>query len=397
MAQQEDILSIKLEWLLNIATRLSNIFKSQSTGLLQHVESVCKDNQAIAIKDCIACEDYTYMILAKDPKQVLEKIIQRLQQENSKLYQSTLNPVMIMTKLIDQEYLLDTNGTRLCYAVRSPCPSNYVAKVIACKNILSILTYQKFIDEDSNCLVEDKIKEIHPLYDYSTKSNKIIGAKKKIKTTNKKRKQSIRTNIIAKLVEFVRQTNKLAQNIIFVGDIYEDTAVNILYTDRIHKESISAFVESLIAKEYPAYKAKVFLHAQFRVPYDFRMRKHSILINEKKTENPTYIANLYNIPSYMPLPCTKSVIRDTFINQSHPLVHLMLLYIDMYMLQIKTCSSEILSHESLYMTKLTKAYNNVLTYDKTPTWIGVYLEEAYDKIKYNMKMKISTTVDSYVI
>lgn len=397
MEKAKDITSSKISWLLEVASKLSSILKSESKGLLQTVESVCRNDNAVFAQDAVASDGYTFLILSKDPKKLLETIIKHLRDANSPVYQSTLNPINIMVKLVDQEFMLDVNGTRLCYAITSPQPSNYLMKVIACKTILQINMYQTFIDTESNKMIEDSIKEVHPSFDYSIKTNNVSGGRKKPKNSTGNKKQNVRSDVVARIMQHVRSESKLADGIIFVGDQSEDTAATILYTDRKYKENLEAFINELVSKSYPSYSCKCFLHAEFKVPYDFRMRKHSVLMTDKKTKVVTYIANLYNLASYMPLPCTKSIVRDTFINKAHPLVKLMFLYIDMYSIECRTNAQQKDSQERIYINRMMKTYNEILAFEKTPTWTGVYMEEAYDKIKYNMKMRMSTSVETHFI
>lgn len=395
--QVSDITESKINWLLDIAGRLTSILKSESKGLLNDIEVVARKDNAVIARKCIASDGYTFLLLSKDPSKLLQDIIDHLRDRNSDVYRSTLNPINIMTKLVDQEYMLDTNGTRLCYVVKAQHPSNYLMKAIACKTMLQISTFAKYIDPESNTVKEDMVQEIHPRYDYSIQSNKVGGGRKKPKTPHDKKKHSVRMDVLSQMIKYVREDSSLAQGIIFVNDGTEDAAINILYTDRKHKESLETFLNELTAKSFPSHSCKCFLHAEFKVPYDFRARKHSMLMTDKKTKSTTYIANLYNIAAYMPVPCTKAIVRDTFIYKSHPLVKLMLLYIDMYSLECKTNAQQLSAQEKTFHNRMVKAYNEVLAYEKTPTWVGVYMEEAYDKIKYNMKMRMTTSVVTHFI
>lgn len=397
MSEQADIVLSKISWLFEVASRIESVFKSQSTRLLDDVEIVCKKNNALYARGCIACDGHTYMILSNNPKQLLIAIVEHLKATNSEIYQATLNPTMIYMKLASQEFMLDTNGNRLCYAVKADYPSNYLMKAIACRSILTAHSFGRYIDPESNTMVEEMIRELHPLFDYRINANRVAGGRKKAKGNHNKKKQNARVDIIFRLMQHVRNNSTLAKGIIFASDTNADSAINIVFTDRKFKEAIESFINELVKSSFTKYASKCFLHAEFAVPYNFRMRKYSILLNEKATKFPTYIANMYNIGAYAPMPCIRSIVRDTFVYKAHPLVNLMILYIDMYSLERKTKAQQLESQDKVYMTKLMKAYNDVLEYDKSPTWVGIYTDEQWEKNKYNQKMKAGCPPDNYII
>ncbi len=393
-----DIEESKLTWILQVAGRVSSYFKSESTSLIDDVESVVHSHKAIFAKGTIANGDYTYMLITDNPKGLLEAIVDRLKSRNSRLYQTSLNPITIIMKLLNQEYLFDVNGTRLCYAIKSPIPSNYLMKAIACKHVYPIHLFNSYIDEVSNTFAGN-LQELHPLYDYRIKGNRILGGRKKPFTPNEKKKSNVRLEVISKLFEYVRNAPAVAQGIIFINELGEcnASAVNILFTEIKYRNAIIDYLKLLIPESYPTYTFKSFLHADFTVPYDFRMRKTSCIMNDIESKQATYIANIYNIATYSPVPCTRFIIKESFIYMAHPIMKLMLLYIDMYMIEHKTKTVNPTSHEQVYLNKMLQAYNELRTFDKTPIWVGVFIDEAYERIKYNMRMKMANPIDTILI
>lgn len=394
-----DIQETKLSWILKVAERVSSYFKSESDTIIVDVEKVIKLHKAAYAKGVIASDDYTYMIICNDPMKLLEDIVKQFRSTNSRAYQMSLNPITIIQKLVNQEFLFDINGTRLCYAVKSSIASNYLLKTIACKNIYSIRNFNSYINEKSNTMDIEKIKELHPLYDYNANANRVVGGRKKAFTTGEKKKGNIRVDIISRLFEYVRNTPTVSQGIIFINQLDEcsSSAVNVLFTELKYKYAVADYLKLLIAETYKNYTFKSFLHADFSIPYDFRMRKTSCVINDKITKQPTYIANMYNIATYTPVPCVKQIIENKFIQEAHPVMKLMMLFIDMYMIEHKTNTVNPASHEQIYLNKMIKAFNEVQTYDKSPNWVGIFVEEAYEKNKYNMRMKMSNPITNMLI
>ncbi len=392
-----DIQASKLNWLLTVAERLQTFFSKSDDTLTHIVKDIIKRNHAVAAHGCIASEAYPFMIVSTNPKQLLLDITEAL--KDKKEYQDSLNPINIIMKLINQEYMLDLNGTKFCYAVQTSIASNYLLKVFACKILANVRDYNNYIDPDTNTMISDKIKELHPLYDYNTNSNRQIGGKKRKHNSKDKRKGNVRIDILSSVMEFVRSNQNAAGGIIFVNDLEEcsATAMNLIYTDHKSKMVLVDYLKQLIPESYKQYSFKAFLHADFNVPYDFRMKKHSCLINDKNTKQATYLINMYDIATYMPLPCVKSVIKDTFIHIAHPVVKLWILYIDMYMIEHRLNEANPQKHEQVYLNKMMKVYNDLTLYDKTPTWVGFFIDESYDKIKYNMQMKMANPIETILL
>lgn len=395
-----NIQETRLNSLLTIAERIQSFFTSSNDDLISITEAVIKRHNAIAARDCIAAEQYPFMIIASDPKQLLMDITDDLRKANNKIYRETLNPINIVMKFINQEYLLDLSGTRFCYAIKASIPSSYLLKTFACKIIMNVRSYRNFIDPDTNTMIEDKIKELHPLYDYATNASRAIGGKKRKASFKKaKSKGNVRLQILSQLLEYVRSTSEISSRVIFVNNLEEcsTTAMNLIYTDYKTKTAIIDYLKALIQESFKQYTFKAFLHADFNLPYQFLTKKHSCLINDKNSTQATYLLNMYDVAMYMPVPCSRSVSKDSYIQVAHPVVKLLFLYIDMFMVERRLGEAHPSKHEQVYISKLTKAYNDLLTYSDIPQWIGYYVDEAYEKRVYNMKAKMPNPIDTILI
>jgi len=93
---------------------------------------------------------------------------------------------------------------------------------------------------------------------------------------------------------------------------------------------------------------------------------------------------------YDPSPCVKCTIQNAFIYTAHPIIKLRMLYIDMYMVEVKLRSTNPTNMEHIYQPKMTKAYDELLAFDKDPEWVGEYIDEAFENRKYNTSQKLST-------
>lgn len=387
----------KIEWILETASRIQSYFRPQSSDLFNIVESVIKKHSAIAANDLIASDQCTYMVVASEPRQLLLDIYDELKKKNSKSFINNMNPISLFTKLVSREYMLSLNGMNICYAVKTSIPSNYLLKSIACRRIASIREFFDFVDEASFKIKKDKVKELHPCFDYASNSLEIDGGKKNVKKSNQPMR-SPRKDIIGRLMEYVRHNSTISSRVIFINDLEEcmTSAMNITYSDFKYKDAIVDFLNLLVNDSYSAYNFKCIRHADFSVPYDFKMTKYSCFLVHKATKQPLYIANLYNTASYVPVPCVKLVTGNTYINIAHPIVKLRILYIDMFMIEHKTQTLVPLDQHA-YLKKMMNAYDDVLNYDKMPTWIGVYKDEGYEKNSINLKSKESTAVETLLL
>ena len=396
-----DDIDMKLSILLGIAEKVqSYLFNRNDSNVINDiVNKAISEEIAVVAHNNIASETYQFMIAGPNPKEILTRIVELIKLADSNSFKDNFNPINIITKLIDREYMLDVGGTRICYAVMSPVPSQYLLKSFACRRIASVNSYFDFVDDTTSIMNKDMIVEIHPEYNYQIKDNQSIEGGRKVHKLKEKKNQNVRIDILSRLVEYVRNNSTIASGIIFVEDIQEcnKSAMNIFFTEWKFKDAIVDYLKLLIADAYGAFSFKAFLHADFNVPYDFRMTKFSCLITDKTTKQTTYLANLYNNATYEPLPCVKSIIRHSYIQMCHPIVKLRMLYIDMFIVEQKVGIENAKSFEKLYVNKMAKAFNEIQTYDNTPTWVGFFIEESYAKLKYNMKNRMTDPINTILI
>ncbi len=298
-------------------------------------------------------------------------------------------------KLDNSEYMMDMNGTRIMYLLKTPVPSNALMKSIACKCILDVRNYYDYVDEATM----QHIDELHPDFEYNAHALRtIIGGRKKTKANKHKPRINARVSVLEKLITFVQNNNDLSEGIVFINTMDECNlmAMNITYTNQKYKNAIVDFMKSLF-KDSKNYKFKAFMHNDFHIPYDFKLIKHSCLINDATTGQPTYVANLYNTASYTPIPCYNHVFNNKEITIAHPIVKLRFLYIDMYVAESKTQVINSDAHKKIYYDKLLAAFDNSTRFDKPTIWVGYYVDDAFEKQRHNMMVKANTVPETFFI
>ncbi len=387
----------KMDWILKVADRIMPYFSTRSDSLLRFVKNELQSMDVVFAFKAMACDGNTFMVVSTDPVKTLRDIIDAIRDADSEEFQTTLNPITIMPKIADREYMIDMNGTRMVYAVMASVASNNVLKIMACKYISSIANYAKVVVDDMIVGLD----EIHPDFDYTKSAIQMVegGRKKKRASVPKqqKKKPNMRIDVLTSLKARVDADVELSNGIIFVNDLSEchAGAANIIYTDRRYKDAVINYMKGLFDND-PNRKFKAFMHNDFSVPYDFRMTKHSCLVNDAATGQPTYIANLYNIGTYAPVPCHRSM-DDASILLAHPIIKLRLLYIDMFMTEHKLKQVDEHHLKAMFADKLNAAYNSVQRFCSPVIWIGYYTDEAYDRIRYNNMNKVQTRSETFYV
>lgn len=396
-----DVLDMKLSYLLTVAEKIESYImkKSNTSDVSIIVRNAVKENNDIAAEKMIASDMYSFMIISLDPQSTLRRIVELIKSENSVEYQRHFNPVNIITKLIDREYMLDVGGTRLCYCVKTSVVSNFLLKTFACRRMASVRSYFDFVDPETYVIQKDHLKEIHPSFCYDKSSGEMVGGKKKVKSTYDKKKENIQMIIISRLVEYVRGNSTISNGIIFMDAVQDSqkSAANIFFIEQKFKDAIVDYLKLLIADSYPSYTFKSFIHNDFNIPNDFRLKKYSCLINERTTGQTIYLANLYNSATYEPLPCVKSINNGSYIHICHPIVKLRIIYTDIFMIEQKLGIEQAAKFVKIHFNNIMKAYYDIETFDKTPTWVGYFIDENYAKLKYNMKNKMSNAIETILI
>ncbi len=169
--------------------------------------------------------------------------------------------------------------------------------------------------------------------------------------------------------------------------------MNLTYSDFKYKTAIVDYLKLLIAETYPQYKFKSFLHADFAIPYDFKLKKHSCLVNDKNTMEPLYLLNMYKLASYDPIQASQGSIR-----YAHPLIKYRILYIDLYMVDRKLNTTKAIDeYDQAYTKKFINTFEEVLKYEEEINWSGIYVNDAYEKTEYNQSMNMSNPIRNIIV
>lgn len=394
-----DILESKLHSILEVAAKIQSFFVWNPTRVADVIKACSKKHHALHAEEMIASDGYMFMVITSDPKLFMMDVVDGI--KGLKVKDREINPIHLFTKLADKEYMLDLNGFRVCYALRSSVASHFLLKSIACRRMTLVRNFLNYIDPETNKIMEEHLKELHPEYDYETKA--IVGGRMKPKEKKRENnfsysQRKLRLDIINRLVEYVRNNSSISKGVVFVNDVSEceKHAINIIFTNIKYKDAISDYLKLLIESDYKHHSFKSFKHADFSVPYDFRITKYSCIMNSKTIAQPLYIANLYNMATYDPMPCIKHIENETFINMAHPIIKLRLLYIDMYMIEEKTKKNGMVDN-NIFMDKLYKAYEELKEYSKSLHWVGYYKDESYEKNKFNFSFGLQSHIESFIV
>ena len=385
----------KINWILRKATELQSYFTNDNPIINNAIENVIKRHKAISTINSSILESHKYVVVTNDPLNLLLDIYEALKDEKVHERQQ-INPITIFTNLVDREYSMSINNSINIYAVKTTIASNFLLKTFACRTIASVKMFYSFID-DNNKMIKSKINELHPLFDY-TKSSVVKGSGKH-KNIKKEINQSqkIRIGILFRLTEYVRYNQSISDKIIFINDMDEcvSSAMNIIYSDYNVKGGLIDFLKLLIEDSYPDYTFKTIRHADFILPFDFKLIKYTCFLVHKTTKTPLYLMNIYNNATYNPIPCFKSIEDISFIHLAHPIIKLWVLYVDMFMIEHKT--QQLNPHEHAYLDKMMNVYNQLLQFDRDVNWIGTYHDENYEKNMTNLKSSTDTSIKTLIV
>lgn len=397
------VLDSKIDWLINVANSVKSHFLFvDKPSLNSIIKEYASNSDSVFVSNPLISIGYEYLLFSKTPYDELTSLCEYL--KKNKIVQSdreSFNPVVLSQKLIKQqngatEYLLDIAGARMVYGISARYPCDLVGKIIGCRNVSFIKNYFDLIDDESQRFKKDAILAL------KMETDIIGGKKKKSKTRPQQTDKAIRASILDALFKHISSNHDISHGIVVIDKGGEHPAT-ISYTDYKFKDAIHAFLVELVRSEYKNYTTKTFLHAEFNVPYDFRLKKHSCMIIDNSTKKNIYIANLYNSASYDPIPCIRDIVYEngdkskikTFLNMAHPIIHLRFLYIDMYLTIVRSSDQSKMELEvkRKYQSQLERVYNECTLFDKTPIWLGIYVDEAYDHIKANNKVAMLEKVD----
>lgn len=400
----ESVLDSKIDWLINVANAVkSHFLYVDKPTIIDIIDDYSKETKSVFISDTLIADGYEYLLLSSQPYDDFISLTDHLK-KNKIIQQNreSFNPIVLSQRLIKQpngacEYLFDIAGARMVYGINARYPCDLIGKIIGCRNVSFVKNYFKYIDDESFMLKKDAILSLKMDTDII-----VGGKKKKGKTNMQQTDKAIRIAVLDSLFKYISTHHDISHGLIVINKD-NDSPATLSYMDYKYKDAIHDFLVELVKKDYKNFSIKTFLHAEFNVPYDFRMKKHSCMLINNSTKNNVYIANLYNIASYDPIPCTRDIVynkgnRDdisTFLNIAHPIVHLRFLYIDMYLTIVRANDRKKMEIEvkQKYKNRVDRAYNECLTFINTPIWLGVYIDESYDHIKANNKVAMKEKVN----
>jgi hypothetical protein len=370
-----------MDWLLSLANNIQHKFYDRR--IEQLLTTYLEKSSVPIIKNTIINNNYQFYIFADNPRDVFYDIIKQIQSDASEDEKLLFKPITIITKLADREFIFDINGDQMIYGISTKYYDESLTKSIACRYMYSIKNY---FDLDGSF----EILQFH---------NKIGGRK-----SNKKRKISprvnIKINILSRLIQYVKSNSSLMGSLIYLNNLsdIDNHALDIIYSDNRSKSAVIDYIKLLVAAEYKDYSFEYNSHMGFSIPYDFRLKKFSCFVKHKKSGQTTYLVNLYNSATYDPTPCFRIIDKPDICQlMAHPLVRLRFLYVDLYLLKSKKSEIASQSFERIIHAMVDKAYNELLSEDRTPIWAGIYKDESYDRNQENMRSNVEVPYETILI
>lgn len=387
-----------IEWLLSLVESIklnfyddsieNNIKKYLNECVIERSSNQTEQQTPIVVDNSILNGNAQFFLIANDPQQIYYDIIIKLKDNLSELDKCKFRPLTIITKLANREFIFDIAGNQIIYGISSKYVDNSILKSIYCRHIYMIKNYFNHIDKETHAILPTFIKQ---LTDDGTTT--IGGHSKKIKNQKKQNSTpriNIKIKILGRLVEYIKTNNICMNSLIYLNNIesIDNHAMDIIYSDNRAKSGVIDYLKLLIQEQYTDYKFEINPHQGYSIPYDFRLRKLSIYIKNRKTNQNSYLVNLYNTAMYDPIPSFK--LNNQFI--AHPLVRLRFLYLDQFLLN----SSQ--KEPSAFNTIIQKMIDNTLNdlinlKNKIPEWIGIYHDENYDRNQENMKSNVQIPYD----
>lgn len=400
-----------LTWLLSLATTVhhkfmnSNVEQLVKSYIVEHAKT--NPHETIIITNTMLNDSAPLLVLSNNASKMFDSIIESIKTNRDSIDMSIFKPTTIITKLSDLEYIFDVAGSRIVYAINvssSPIDNLHIdislVRSMMCKQMSSLKYYFKHINKDSNQILASSINELS----YDLEHSIIKGGKKKVHKKNTKAakpqsdRSSVKTIIIKRMIEYVKINTICMDSLIYVTGIdqIDNHAMDIIFSDYRVKDCIIDYFKLIIKEQFKDYKFEMNPHKQFNVPGDYRLTKFSCMIKNKKTNQVSYLVNLYNNAIYDPIPCYRMNVPSTLKHDSekqngsylkaHPLVHLRYLYLDKYFLNIKGSTPSTDKFNSIVQSMIDSTFDdlNIVT-NKVPIWIGTHRDENFDKNQENMK------------
>lgn len=400
-----------MEWILSLAANVRSQFQDKRVETLigEYLKKIQTPIHSIIINTIINNNTCPYLIVSDDPKKAFYEIVDLARTSDSDQIKSLFKPITVITKLADREFMLDINGERMIYGIRSSFSNSALIKSMISRAMYSVKNYFELVDPDTHSMKPDALEMI----DLQRSFDKDGGRSKKKRKLSSRQDNSntprvnVKIKILSRLIAYVKANQLLTNSLIYLNtmDQIDNHALDIIYNDTRIKDAVIDYLKLLVEQEYSEFTFEYNPHKGFFVPYDFRLRKLSCYIKHKKSGQNNYLVNLYNSAMYDPIPAYK-LTDHTDICQliAHPLVKLRFLYLDLYLLNSKLNITKDASQQSTHSTfasiihtMIESAYRELAQISKTPFWIGMYRDENYDRNQENMKQRVEVPFEVIII
>ena len=397
-----------MEWLLSLAASVRSKFYDDSIekNIKKYLDECISENKdteesITVVTDSVLNGSAPFFIITSNPKKVYNSIITKLQNNLSETDKCKFRPLTIITKLANREFIFDIGGNQLIYCISSKYTDDNLVKSIICRNMYMIKNYFDHVDKETHSLLPTAIEKIQNV--------SIDGGKRSHKKQKITPRINIKVKIFGRLVEDVKTNYICMESLIYLTDFerIDNHAMDIIYGDNRAKDCVIDYLKLLVQSQYPDYKFEINPHQGYFVPFDFRLRKLSCLIKNRKTNQTSYLVNMYNAAMYDPIPSFRLMDKKSDVCQlvAHPLVQLRFLYLDKFLLgskgSAKDKSNEAQASNTFNMI-IQKMIDTTMTdlinlKNKTPTWAGIYRDENYDRNQENMRANIPVPYEVIII
>lgn len=397
-----------MEWLLSLAASVRSKFYDDSIekNIKKYLDECISENKdteesITVVTDSVLNGSAPFFIITSNPKKVYNSIITKLQNNLSETDKCKFRPLTIITKLANREFIFDIGGNQLIYGISSKYTDDNLVKSIICRNMYMIKNYFDHVDKETHSLLPTAIEKIQNV--------SIDGGKRSHKKQKITPRINIKVKILGRLVEYVKTNSICMDSLIYLNDLesIDNHAMDIIYGDNRAKDCVIDYLKLLVQSQYPDYKFEINPHQGYFVPFDFRLRKLSCLIKNRKTNQTSYLVNMYNAAMYDPIPSFRLMDKKSDVCQlvAHPLVQLRFLYLDKFLLgskgSAKDKSNEAQASNTFNMI-IQKMIDTTMTdlinlKNKTPTWAGIYRDENYDRNQENMRANIPVPYEVIII
>lgn len=370
-------------WLIDVASELRQHFTdSNNENFIKTIITKLSDKyNSISITGMDVNKVAPIVVIVYNPIDMINEILEEL-----KTTDLQIRPVLMFTKLVDNEFMLEVASNRVAYFIKSNklIPDVECARSIICRNLLSIANYEITFDLETNKVSDHALKCI----DKNMNPERwIIGGKKlrkgelkhsKVPSPTTKRSMN-RVDIIDATISYAESSELLNESLIFVSpnELLKSRAMDVIITTFRVKDMLIKFIREHVTANYPSYKILLLNKPEFKVPGDFRLTKFTIAAMDIKNDQITYLFNLYNSGMYEAIPCQSSVKHL----KAHPLVQLRILYNDKVNLPVGSSQTIIDRIDQL----IDSIKRDIRTFNDKIYWAGFLRDESNARNQENMK------------